>query len=141
MSGHIAAQVARDAYTGGMTPMFRKLSGQMCWDAVVTCQKEAGRRDPGEITINNHGQVISTDDGAVTSIGEMQRVPQGSFVGFFDAGRLVHAMIAVGAGCAAGNKNACIGIGNPIGWEILDLSKLDWSNVGNRNLTVHYRPM
>jgi hypothetical protein len=45
---------------------------------------------------------------------------------------------------AAGNKNACIGIGSPVGWEILDVaSGLDWYNGGfraeGRHITVHYR--
>ena len=50
-------------------------------------------------------------------------------------------MIAVGGGVAAGNKNLCIGIGSPVGWEILDLNNLDWGNVGGRGLTVRYRTL
>jgi hypothetical protein len=29
-----------------------------------------------------------------------------------------------GAGFAAGNKNACLAIGSPVGWEILDIGNL-----------------
>lgn len=121
--------------------MYRTLSTQMCWDAVVTCQVNAGRVDPGPVSVDNHGAVIGTSDTAINNLGEMQHVPQGSFLGFFEGTRLVHAMIAVGGGCAAGNKNACIGLGNPVGWEILDLANLDWGNIGGRNLTLRYRSM
>lgn len=141
MSGHVAAQIARDAATGGMTPTYRTLSAMMCWDAVVHCQVQAGRPRPGAVTALGYGEVISADDPVVTSHGDMQHVPQGAFVGFFEGDRLVHAMICVGAGCAAGNKNECIGIGHSVGWEILDLSQLDWGNVGHRRLTVRYRTM
>lgn len=140
MSGHKAAQIARDAATGGMTPTYRLLSSKMCWDAVVHCQVRAGRVDPGSITVDNHGGVISSDDHVVADHGAMQHVPQGSFIGFFDGDRLIHAMICVGAGMAAGNKNACIGVGGPIGWEILDLSSF-FAGAGRPGITVRYRTM
>lgn len=110
----------------------------MCWDAVAYCQVQAGRPDPGDITVDNHDGVISAVDPVVADQGEMQHVPQGSFVGFFEGDRLIHAMICVGAGMAAGNKNACIGVGSPIGWEILDLGPF-FAGAGRPGITVRYR--
>ncbi len=144
MSGHEAARVARDAATN-QDQTWATLSGLMCWDAVVYCQVAAGRLPPAAITIGNHGEVISEDDTRVTTSAGMRAVPQGAFIGFFDVGRLMHAMIAVGHGLAAGNKNECIGIGAPVGWEILDLAnRIDWNadgTAGWRHLRVYYRAM
>ena len=145
MSGHEAARVARDAATlQGDT--YLQLSGMMCWDAVAHCQALGGGPAATSITVGDHLHYISTSDPSVTSAAEMRRVPQGAFIGFFHGGLLVHAMIATGHGLAAGNKNQCIGIGQPVGWEILDLaSRLTWSGGGARTpgrvLAVHYRRM
>lgn len=135
MRGHIAAQIARDAALDEHDNMYAMLSGLMCWDAVIACQVKAGMARPAPVTTHEHDHVISLDDTAVASRREMQRVPQGASVGFFRNGTLVHMMIATGAGTAAGNKNQCIGIGEPVGWEILDLGVIWRGGQG-----VHARP-
>jgi hypothetical protein len=142
MSGHEAARYARDAATD-RTALYRELSALMCWDAVARCMELAGTMiHPKTIRGDLYAHVVSSDDPTIGDRGTMQHVPQGAFIGFFDGDRLIHAMIGVGYGMAAGNKNACIGIGGPVGWEILNLAdELDWGNVGARNLTVRYRPM
>jgi hypothetical protein len=145
MSGKSAAQIARDAATG-LNGDFYELSALMCWDAVVYCMVRGGGSDPGSITSASSSHVVSTGDPAITSGAEMRWAPQGAFIGFFDGSRLIHAMIATGHGFAAGNKNACLGIGNPVGWEILDVAgRLDWLNggvcVGGKRYGVHYRAM
>jgi hypothetical protein len=144
VKGKIAAQIARDAATGKGTD-FGVLSGMMCWDGVVECQVKAGAPKPAAIQTNNYEHVISLKDPAVTGVDEMRRVPQGAFIGFFDGNKLIHAMISAGAGFAAGNKNACLGIGNPVGWEILDLGNLVvWQAGGGattRNVQVRYREL
>ena len=118
---------------------------KMCWDAVAHCQKLAGAADSGSITIDSHDQVISMSDDAIGTAEAMRKVPQGAFIGFFEAGKLVHAMVATGQGLAAGTKNACLGIGNPIGWEIVDLAGgLTWGGGGcaaPRALAVRARAM
>ncbi|AKT41155.1 hypothetical protein [Chondromyces crocatus] len=148
MIGHVAAQIARDAATLGFNSTdFMSFSGAMCWDAVVMCMKKAGAADPGSITSASFSHVVSTSDPAVNHRTDMQHVPQGAFIGFFNPeGRLIHAMIATGFGCAAGNKNACIGVGSPVGWEVLDLGgKLHWVSGGVRidgqRYTIHYRAL
>lgn len=142
MSGHEAARVARDAATS-KTALYRELSALMCWDAVARCMELAGTRiNPRQITGTSYAHVVTPDDPAIDGRGTMQSIPQGSFIGFFDGDRLIHAMIATGYGMAAGNKNACVGVGAPVGWEILNLAdELDWGNVGHRGLTVHYRAL
>lgn len=101
----------------------------MCWDAVALCQG----RDPG--------RGVGVNDRLVTSAWALNGIPEGASIGFFDRGVLIHEMISVGNGAACGNKNACIGHGNPIGWERLDLSA-GWNagtnTFGPRRLQVRY---
>jgi hypothetical protein len=61
----------------------------------------------------------------------MAALPVGHAIGFFDGERLVHMMLGVGDGQAAGNKNDCIGMGHPAGWEVLDLRSLRWNQDGS----------
>lgn len=146
MKGHIAAQIARDAATNDSSELYLTCSSQMCWDAAIECQVRAGAKRPQPVTTQSHDHVIGLSDTAITTAREMQRVPQGASVGFFRDGTLMHFMIAVGAGLAAGNKNQCIGIGNPVGWEILNLAEhLNWGNGGftqhGKLFLVRYRPI
>ena len=129
MDGPRAAAIAREAARGQGT-YFKALSEQMCWDAVAACQnKPPGRH------IDENDQVVGNADALMS-------IPEGATIGFFAPGTLVHVMIGLGNGEAAGNKNACIGTGNPIGWEILDLMPYwNGSDFGPRNLTVRFRPL
>ena len=144
MKGHIAAQIARDAATE-QSEFYLALSSMMCWDAVIAAQTKAGVKKPKPVTVDKSDHVIKLSDPAVTSKGEMQKVPQGAFIGVFRGGTLVHAMIATGAGIAGGNKNECIGIGSPVGWELLNLAQdLKWEaggfkDPGGRQHLVRYR--
>ncbi|GGC03500.1 hypothetical protein GCM10011363_20130 [Marivita lacus] len=134
MKGHVAAQIARDSATE-KSDFYMSLSALMCWDAVIETQAKAGIKKPKKpVSGNDCKHVISLDDSPVTGKTDMQKVPQGAFLGFFRDGTLVHAMIATGAGIAAGNKNACIGIGGPVGWELLNLAEdLKWEAGGFRD--------
>lgn len=145
MKGHVAAQIARDSATQ-KSDFYMGLSALMCWDAVIETYAKAGIKKPAKpISGTDCAAVISLTDTPVTSKAEMQKVPQGAFLGFFRDGTLVHAMIATGAGIAAGNKNACIGIGGPVGWELLNLAEdLKWEaggfrDPGNRLFLLRYR--
>ncbi|GIV59478.1 MAG: hypothetical protein KatS3mg043_0567 [Rhodothermaceae bacterium] len=135
--GHLAAQYARDCATNRNSTGYLNLSAQMCWDAVVLCAHASGAIDRKtyqrlqNITATNFSSFVRMIDPIVGDAAAMRRIPQGSFLGFIEHKNniptLIHAMIAVGHGLAAGNKNACIGIGNPVGWEILDLAgRLNW---------------
>ncbi|MBW8833040.1 MAG: hypothetical protein JF606_27390 [Burkholderiales bacterium] len=146
--GRIAGQIARDAATAGKEDMknevFAELSAAMCWDAVIRCQFRAGVKDPGFVTTAKHDHVISLDDKPVNNKQAMWQVPQGASIGFFRERTLVHLMIATGAGLAAGNKNACIGIGAPVGWEVLNLAQdLNWNGDGftanGKSYLIRYR--
>lgn len=130
MNGPTAANIAREAARGPNSTCFNALSEQMCWDAVAACQG----REPGR-HIDDSAELVASDDA-------LRSIPEGATIGFFDSGTLVHAMISLGGGSAAGTKNGCIGMGNPIGWEILDLT-LGWhsSTFGPRHLTVRQRPL
>lgn len=131
MSGHIAAGYARDCATNTASPGFIKLSGLMCWDAVMMCALDSGAIDRNKhqsimpIHFNDFERFVKMSDPIVSDANNMRQVPQGSFLGFFETKdgttKLIHAMIATGQGCAAGNKNMCIGIGKAVGWEILNI--------------------
>ena len=78
----------------------------------------------------------------------MANVPAGSILGFFENGSLKHAMLYLGGGKAAGNKNACLDFGNPCGWEVLDLGQCPWwqsdgtwSVGGKRKIDIHHKPV
>jgi len=130
MNGPTAANIAREAARGGNSTYFGALSQQMCWDAVAACQG----RPPGR-HIDENAQVVANMDA-------LRTIPEGATIGFFDGGTLVHAMISLGGGSAAGTKNACVGLGNPIGWEILDLTQ-GWhaTTFGPRHLLVRQRTL
>jgi len=147
-SGYIAAAYARNcAYHHGI-PDYAKLSDLLCWDAVIYCAYKSGAISKSKfITLCEYirnmkfSAFIAEDDPMISSMADMQKVPLGSFLGFFamygNQYKLVHTMIAVGSGCAAGNKNISIGLGNSSGWEILDLAnKLRWIPEANTSNMV-----
>jgi hypothetical protein len=111
------------ALTQAGNPLSSELSLKMCWDAVARCVSSAGGPNIQNITSHSFAGLVSAHDRQVRSATEMADVPEGAVIGFIaNDGRLLHAMIALGHGSAAGTKNSCIGIGSPIGWEILDLA-------------------
>ena len=129
MNGTTAANIAREAARGHGT-YWRALSEQMCWDAVAACQGRAP------------GRHIDENATAVNNIDALRSIPEGATIGFFDGSKLVHVMISLGGGQAAGTKNGCIGMGSPIGWESLDLST-GWNakTFGPRSLQLRYCPL
>jgi len=142
-----AAQLARAA-TDPNHPQYMHLSADMCWDAVKRCGVEAGA--VGRHVDAQHGLVSHTDT-LVPDRAAIERLPAGTAVGFFEGERPVHVMLSVGDGHACGNKNNCIGRGNPVGWESLDLKALNWDGNGGitapglhspqRTLQVRARPL
>ena len=92
MDGPTAANIAREAAETQGT-YFTSLSSEMCWDAVALCQG----REPGR-HIDENATLVRND-------GDLSYIPEGATIGFFDGGVLVHAMISLGQGLAAGNKN------------------------------------
>lgn len=135
------------------------LGSLMCWTAVIQCAELAGVLNKSQATVMNSRitaehwtEFLPPDAPRVDSKYELQKVPTGSFLGFFryDDGHqrmeLIHAMIYLGNGWAAGTKNQCIGLGSPNGWESVDLSQLQWGSrysfrAGNRDILVRYRDL
>lgn len=142
-----AAELARQA-TNPEHSQYMDLSGAMCWDAVKLCAVAAGA--VGRKVDAQHG-LVSHADALVVDREAIAALPAGLAVGFFDGERLVHAMVTVGDGHACGNKNDCVGLGHPVGWEALDLSNLRWDGNGGitapglltpeRTLQVRVRPL
>ena len=114
------------------------------------------------IHANSYANYVTPNDTAVTTAAEMRKVPQGSFLGFFNEQVnppvLLHAMIATGHGTACGGKNSCIGVGKDVGWELHDLAgRLRWAPGTNgiaaplgmsrsgqevtRSVHIHYRTL
>ena len=135
MDGPTAANIAREAARGQGT-YFTALSNEMCWDAVAACQGRV-------LDAVNEDRGVDVYDRVVKNANDMLSIPEGATIGFFERGRVVHVMIGLGRGEAAGNKNATIGLGSPVGWEKLDLMQ-GWKKEGTfgpRNLAVRYRPL
>lgn len=102
--------------------------------------------------------LVALSDFAVAGPNAMYRLEPGNAIGFFwstpQGVTMVHAMLCVGKGLAAGNKNDCVGVGHSLGWEILDLANgLHWqgntgtitapglTEEGGRELMVRYCPI
>ena len=150
-----AASVAKNTAAQTNSAEWTKLSQLMCWDAVAHCGHLAGVLDAGKYKAvlgkqNRDTHVLAkTSDPAVANAGAAKSIPAGHAIGFFtkskDSWIMIHAMVSVGDGKAAGTKNACLGIGKPIGWEVLDLGKLSWGagciTRGSEKVQVHHRPL
>ena len=130
-----AKKIASERERG--SDVWKKLTSLQCWDGVLICALESGEITEStfnalkNIYANSYSTYISKSDPVVRNRQGMMNVPRGSFLGFIDISDprnpLIHAMVAIGEGKAAGNKNDCIGIGSMFGWEILDLAhKLRW---------------
>ena len=65
------------------------------------------------------------------------KLPKGAMIGFINTSdhmRLRHAMIHVGDGWGAGNKNDCIlRKGHSVGWERLDMAAFFLADKGHNN--------
>ena len=149
-SGADLAQHARSVAADEQSDEFLALSGLICWSAVIECGRRAGAISAERARAIEHidwskdfSDFVSRDDTRVEDAAAMRRVPPGAFMAFIEVGqpdsldrligrregrrRIIHAMVSLGGGWAAGNKNLCIGIGNPVGWEILNLADdLNW---------------
>jgi hypothetical protein len=133
------------------------ISSQMCWDAVKYCALKAGVIDDAKYQrIQAKTDMVSLKDPVALGQDAMRRLKPGHVLGFFVGNNIIHAMLCTGQGKAAGNKNDCVGIGHPVGWELLDLaSKLNWAQDGSvtappgmygnnkpfRTVYIHYRPI
>jgi len=136
--GREVSSYATRCATNKFNPDYLKLSEMMCWDAVLYCifkadaiKKNLADKLIGKAYTEDSSDYMEADCTIVGSAGEMMKVPQGSLLGFFreegNNSTLIHAMLATGAGCAAGNKNGCVGIGGAVGWEILDIANtINW---------------
>ncbi len=141
MYGSEAARIARDA-AREKNGDYYDLTKMNCWQGVLHCQARAGASS-GPVGSYSYEGVISLKDQAVANANGTKAIPEGAFIGFFDGARLMHAMIATGNGTAAGNVNSCVGFGHDVGWEVLDLAGLKWSDgrvaVGDRQIDVRHR--
>ncbi len=107
-------QIAKDGVNNKPPQLFLNLSSKMCWDAVLYCgylAKLTDQEGNGKNIIDSSASLVTNSSG----------IPGGHIIGFFQDDDLKHAMISTGNGYAAGNKNDCMGIGNPVGWEELEL--------------------
>ena len=135
-----AALADQVAMQGAGHAEYGRLSGAMCWDSMlicaclaqgVNCQELQSACDSGRISISpaimdsdNYDRVFDLETRDVTSVNDLlNAVTPGSFIGFVRPNnQLGHAMIYIGDGFGAGNKNDCVfSNGSIIGWERLDL--------------------
>ena len=130
---------------------YLELSSLMCWSAAIRCALNAGaitaikaQRLESLDWSEDFSAFVSRADTRVRNAAEMRSVPAGAFIAFIRVDppdayfrfiddprgkrHIVHAMLSLGNGWAAGNKNSCVGIGRHVGWEILNLADgLNWT--------------
>ncbi len=129
----------------------------MCWTAVINCKVQnvnkfgSGAGAAGSALEAKAKGFVTKNDPQVRGVEDMKAVKAGHVLGFFDNDGITHCMICLGVGFAAGNKNDCVGLGHAVGWEKLDLRKLNWN--GNnisapgklskvpRTVEIHHRPL
>lgn len=160
-------QLGTDAYVASVargvaspdSREYEQLATVMCWTGVahvlelaqIDVSKLVIRKETGKGMKVKVKHLLLVDSTNGTQLTSSSNVPEGSVMGFFSRGEMIHAMISLGGLKAAGTKNNCIGLGNPYGWEILDLSELDWNESENeepstswsyedgRPITAYYR--
>ena len=136
---------------------FPNLSALMCWDAVKYCALKAGIIDQNKYNrLQGKYDLVTPTDRMIVGANAMYRLERGNVIGFYwqnnNGPVLVHAMISLGKGLTAGNKNDCVGVGRALSWEKLDLSSdLNWAADGTiiapgggpdgRTLTARKRPI
>jgi len=152
MSDISAAVMARkiaettETATGAFRPEFLKLVDLMCWDAVAYFAYLAKMIEESKFESIKGGAAAKN---LVSTSHQQARnattIPEGHAIGFFtDNDEIIHAMLSTGGGKACGTKNACIGIGGPVGWEMLDLTTLQShadGTFGPRKLRIFHRPL
>ncbi|OKH45563.1 hypothetical protein NIES2101_26285 [Calothrix sp. HK-06] len=162
-----AAQVAVGAANRRDSHEWQKLTSLMCWDAIFHCAYLASiiNDDKYKALLASRDKqfhLVKYTDSTINNATAMQAIPPGHAIGFFveeqdKTWRMIHVMLSVGGGKAAGNKNDCIGVGSMLGWEVLDLAGgLKWEDgyikapMGNdsitgvmkyRNAYVRHRPI
>ncbi len=145
-----AAQRATKAANDTGSQDFTALSTKMCWAAVgflavpdIIKQKRFDQLFPspngGTYDVVGPALIPKESGNIVKDTKDLTALEPGEVLGFYDGDKLTHAMLYTGDGCAAGNKNGCIGVGNPIGWEKLNLAN-GWGKI-NKKLEIHHRPL
>jgi hypothetical protein len=137
-TSELANQVAMQ---GAGHAEFGRLSSAMCWDAMlicaglaqgVYCEELHSACDSGRNMLTiipngfNYGRVFDLKARVVSSMADLLgTVMPGSFIGFIGTdNRLGHAMIYIGDGFGAGNKNDCVfSNGAMAGWQKIDLRR------------------
>ena len=128
-AANFAEEAAKQAGKQGPND-FTTLSAEMCWDAVMKCAQLAGVIDQARFDSckGKYYKLVGIYDTPVTSAGSMANLAAGHALGFFfwenNKWVCAHAMLSLGNGRAAGNKNDCIGHGKSVSWEVLDLQNL-----------------
>ena len=116
----------------------------------VNCEELQSACDSGRNTLTiipdgfHYGRVFDWKTRDVSSMVELLgTVKPGSFIGFIGAdNRLAHAMIYIGDGFGAGNKNDCVfSNGMNIGWQKIDLRRFftvdaQWNGNGSRRMVA-----
>jgi hypothetical protein len=136
-----AAQVAVGAANLRNSHEWKKLTSLMCWDAIFHCAYLAGIINHSKYKAllaspNRQFHLVRYTDSTINNATAMKAIPPGHAIGFFveeqnKTWRMIHVMLSVGDGKAAGNKNDCIGVGSMVGWEVLDLAnELKWEGDG-----------
>ena len=134
-----AAQAKALAANGGA-----EVSGMDAAGAIKYCAVAAGIISDAQAANLAPNMIISPQEKVVMSV---KNIPEGQVIGFMANGRMVHMMISVGGGQAAGINNLQgMGMGTNGRWELIDLKKLVVNQTGNgfsfkgQNISVVGKP-
>ncbi len=131
--------------------LYRKLASKKSWDAAESVMVTANIISLKEASkFNAFKDLIKLEDAPVE---ELMGIPKGYIVGFFKIDsktkkeRLIHVMISLGDGKAAGVNNKLIGLGNNRKWEEIDFSQIFYNastqsfntTVGNKSTEIFPR--
>ncbi len=121
---NFAAQAKALASNGGA-----EVAGLDAAGAIKYCAVAAGIISDAQAANLAPNMMITPQDKTVMSV---KNIPEGQVIGFMANGRLVHMMISVGGGQAAGINNLQgMGMGTNGRWELIDLKKLVVNQTGN----------
>jgi hypothetical protein len=140
---------ARAGFDQAMRPgtLRNNLGSQTCWNAVIDCARRAdaisnarARSLQFSTSRTNWTGFVPPDAPDIRTPYDLDDVPRGSFIAFLERTHeglvLIHAMVYLGVGWAAGSNNAVVG-GSPA-WDRINLAtELHWG--GNLSIVLDRR--
>ncbi len=150
-NNNVAERLAKYLVENNTSKLAKNMSqGGVCWDAIISFQKEAGMISPATAQRLHRATRASKFDEflkggrQIATPTEFSKTAAGQRIGFVDVNdnTLKHAMITIGDGKAIGVNNGFLNPKFSPGWASIDLKRdLKWRNglVHSKDGGVHMR--